>query len=449
MELILKILTGERKNQTIVLQELTIMQNIKVMPYVLETEAFSLHIKLEEPCSDVVLLMDGIDYHFFNKGIINELFHYTLMPKFKQTKGYEALFYNYFGIANLEISITLNHQIKIIPFDSIEVLARKITAEQATYMVEYILRESSGDLYSCFSATRLKSGYIEGGEQPQAIFSKLIKVIKRLEDILPHIINRPLMRVSRKTRMQNGYQTKEVDEQGLAWLNENLSVLEETDDLERAHVLYDGTYYLAREMQTSVIIEHTDIYENRILYGFLQRLKSFAIEIEDKLFNIHRKSENYNEDGYVSFFSAMGSWIKHSSQLEINKVLECNERITRLMHLFVERIPVSIVEKGLPVLTHKVKSNRFYASIFRTMVEWYQFNKIVDADYDIDLGHAGSTAGFAADLVALLGAEIDGQGAINSDYIATEDVTITINANSNTVPVTVEITLLTLKLVTA
>ena len=84
-----------------------------------------------------------------------------------------------------------------------------------------------------------------------------------------------------------------------------------------------------------------------------------------------------------------------------------------------------------------------------TVLGGYWSIKDVDADYDFDIGHTNVTAAFAADLVALIGSEIDGEGPIVTDYMAAEDVILTINANSNTVPVTVEVALLTVKLVTA
>ena len=74
----------------------------------------------------------------------------------------------------------------------------------------------------------------------------------------------------------------------------------------------------------------------------------------------------------------------------------------------------------------------------------------VDGDYDIDLGYTGKTDAFAADLVALIGSEVDGEGKVNAEYMANaEDVIVTINSNANTVPVTVYIALLTVKLITA
>lgn len=379
MELCIEILTGKRQGHEIVLSQATELQSIRDTPYVLETEAFTLHLRLEHEYSKVNLVMDGIDsYDFSNNGIKENCFYYTLRPKKTVSNGYEALFYNYFGMASLEVKLTFDNKVDIVLFSPLEVLARKLTADQATYMVDYILEESKGDLYSCFSATRLNSGYVDGGEQPKKIFNKLSKTISVLEELLPYIITKPLTRVSSETRMQNGYQAVEIDESSLGWLSENLSVLDETDDLDRAHLHYDGAYYLAREIQTAVILDHTDIYENRIIYSFLLKLKRFSIEMERNLSEtVPRKSpDSRGQDGYVSFFSAMNEWVSSSYGVDIERVNSFNDRITRLMQLFSDRVPVSIVDEGLPVLTQKAKANRFYASIFRAIVEWYRFNQV-------------------------------------------------------------------------
>lgn len=72
----------------------------------------------------------------------------------------------------------------------------------------------------------------------------------------------------------------------------------------------------------------------------------------------------------------------------------------------------------------------------------------VDDDYDFDVGHTNDTDAFAHDLVALLGDEIDGEVPVEVDYIATsEDVILTIASNDNSGPVTVEIALLTNRII--
>lgn len=67
----------------------------------------------------------------------------------------------------------------------------------------------------------------------------------------------------------------------------------------------------------------------------------------------------------------------------------------------------------------------------------------VDADYDFDVGHEGTTTAFVNDLIVKIGDEVDGEVPVEVDYIGSEDVMLTITSNSNTVPVTVEIALLT------
>lgn len=377
MELIIKILTGKRKGQEIFLQpESGAKENI-ALPYLLETDAISLNLKSQEPYSAVILLMDDSEYLFHESAINAPFFRYSLMPKSMANGSYQSLFFNYFGVANIALKLTTRSgEIQFISFGNIEVLARKLTAEQATFMVDFILQESGGDLYSCLSATRLSADHSDGGETPQAIFNKLLKTIKTLEDILPSIINRPITRVSSETRMQNGYQVSDIDEQGLAWLNENISVLEETDDSDRAHLHYDNTYYLAQEIQTPVIIEHTDINENRAIYGFLLELKRIVNKLETESPTQPKNQVNQHEEGYRSFYSVMGRWLSKANGVEMVQLSECKQRISRLIYSFNKYIPVSFPNKGLPVLTQKAKANRFYTTIFRSMMEWYRFNKI-------------------------------------------------------------------------
>lgn len=375
MELILEFLTGKREGSKISLNEGSSLLNRSV-PSVLETEAFALHLFHEKSCSEVVLLMDGLDYYFVENEFKGDLHHYILKPKYKHPYGYEALFYNYFGIASIDLRIISDDDIEISSFGSIDVLARKLTAQQAEYMVKYIFNESGGDLYSCFSATRFNMKYTDGGEEPRKVIEKLEKSVLLLEEALPHILNRPLTRVSRETCMQNGYQAAEIDDQGLAWLYDNLSVLSETDDTSRSHLKCNEIHYIAREVQTSVTLEHTDIYENRVIYGFLIKLKYFANEIEDELSNSSRLHVNRNSEGYISFFSMMTIWVSKSCGIEINNVRKYSDRITTLIHMLEDIIPVSVINYESPIFTQKVKSNRFYTSVFKAAVEWHRFNKI-------------------------------------------------------------------------
>ena len=153
MELIIKILTGKRKGQDILLQPESGYKKDTPLPYLLETDAISLHLNSKDPYSAVELLMDDSEYLFHESIVKPPFFHYELMPKSVAYGHYESLFYNYFGVANIALKVTMkNGKTQLISFGNIEILARKLTAEQATFMVGFILQESEGDLYSCLTA---------------------------------------------------------------------------------------------------------------------------------------------------------------------------------------------------------------------------------------------------------------------------------------------------------
>ena len=76
MDLTIEILTGKRKGMEISIQRMATIQSDDVMPYLLETEGFALHLKLESLYDEVALVLNDINYQFFYKEEINNLFCY-------------------------------------------------------------------------------------------------------------------------------------------------------------------------------------------------------------------------------------------------------------------------------------------------------------------------------------------------------------------------------------
>ena len=69
-----------------------------------------------------------------------------------------------------------------------------------------------------------------------------------------------------------------------------------------------------------------------------------------------------------------------------------------------------------------------------------------NGDFEFDLGYTGATDAFIDDV----GAGLNGLYAADSDYLANaEDVILTITSNSSTEPITVKISLLTVKPITS
>jgi len=378
MNLTIEIMDGKRKGEFIRLTKPSEKEQNNSLPYILETEALTLHLETKSEKTTFNLLMNGkqdeFSYNFYDKE--TSLHHHILRPKKINEKKHESLFFNYFGIADFDIQISTPHNTETLSFSNVNILATKITAEQSIHMIEYILNHSDEELYKYFSATRSKNGLSKGDSKTKDTITKLTKTIEKIEKIIPSIIKKPLTKITREERMRNGSQVQEINEQGLAWLNENLSLLEETDDIETSHLLHKGVYYTAKKIQSPIIIECTDIYENHVIHSFLVWLKKTSEEIEKYILKNHRPAEPTQEEGYISFFSTKNTLLKKSRQMELNRIKKCRKKISNLIHVFNSKILTSTINKNQPIFTPKIKSSIPYTSMFRIITEWYKFNKI-------------------------------------------------------------------------
>ncbi|MEY8240316.1 MAG: DUF2357 domain-containing protein [Cycloclasticus sp.] len=378
MRLYMEVLNGKRKGQVIDLCSYADKrQNNGVIPYVLETEAISFNLLTDKTYDSVGLILENITYPFSFKGeSVDDKYLYNLTPSFQKNGQYEALFYNYFGLAALAILFDDSGSVDLEEVAPFEVLARKISAEQAAKMIEFILSETNGDLNRAFGATRLGAKSVEGGEEPNKLLEQLIYNLNILEELSPYILNNPLSTLSSHTMLRDGRHVNQIQEQGVAWLIENLSVLEETDSSEQAHVVLGNTYYEATELQTSVMKEHTDIYENRVIHTYINGLLNFTKELQDGYLKQDSNTVGNQHGGYISFFSAMASSIHNVNRKNLSLIESCQERLRSLKSLYDIHIPIKGIDDAMPRISPKIKANRHYLNLYRSIIGWYQNNQV-------------------------------------------------------------------------
>ena len=164
-----------------------------------EDESLRLAIILPEHWEDVTIavtdqLLEPTEWAKVVSGI-----EYVWLPNKRKNK-YTPYFRNYFGIANFEISAhnTITGLPEIIVFSEIEVLARKLNAERASQMLDYLFRKSF-PLHATTSPTKQKGGSYDGsGETPTQRLDALEYVCSVLEENIPVIARRPLTRLRQK-----------------------------------------------------------------------------------------------------------------------------------------------------------------------------------------------------------------------------------------------------------
>jgi hypothetical protein len=373
----IKILNGDREGFEFYLS--TDGGSKNKLPYLLETESFTIDVTTENNYDSVIMLIDNIEYILRS----SDGNRHSLKPVEDRNGHYEKLFLNYFGVSNIVLLLTNNDSTITLVIEPIEILARKLTAAQTEAMIEYILNESNGDLYQCFSPTSLASSYSSGGLKPELAVAKLRQLIDIVDDILPAILVRPISKLVSSRLLKKGNATNDLGETGSTWVLENLCVLEETNDVDLYHLKHDDKMYYANEVQTLTSTESTDTYENQALHGFFDYLKRIIHELEDEFEAKKVRLSGNMESGYISFFSAMQKWVGPELEKPNNELRCYSQKINKIVILLKKHVPVSKIGSGTISFTQKAKRNRSYSAIFRAITEWYTFNKIDWRSHDL------------------------------------------------------------------
>lgn len=376
MELELEILNGARQGTRFFLPVGgEVDTSSPVMPYVLETEALAFFVRADRACETLSLCI-GERTLPFTQGRKNCSSEFELFPAYRENGGRNALLFNYFGVARFSLKLECDGAVEYLDTGPLEVLARRVTANQAVRMVNFILGETDSELSENIGTTRFQNASSGRGEQLNRVVEQLLDNIRTLEKITPHILARPLRAVTSDQALRNGSQVEVQSDQGMAWLMDNLSVLEETDDNSQSHLSVDDRSYYASEVLAPVVREHTDLYENRVLVGYLENLLSFTTQLLESYSPAQQSHRQNVHEGYVSFFACMKDWIHQVHSQQLAAVRECRDRLEELHRQFTQWLPVGKKEDSLPRITAKVRGNKDYLILFRMMIQWYQNSKM-------------------------------------------------------------------------
>lgn len=373
MRLEFEVLSGDRKG-TVVRLEAGGLHRSR-LPWVLETEALKITLTTDEPCDAASLIFDSVVLEL-NPDDDSGL-SFSTIPQKSVSGLLKGLFYNYIGVAICCVEVIRGSDKIFDEVGSIEVLAKKASAEQVHRMIDYIISIDKADQLHSKSPTHRQAGIsCEMGEHPIRLIEQLTDAVRLLQDHVPYLVGSPISALNTRYETLEGSVALDVGEEGIAWLANNLSVLEDAEDPERALLQYQGKLYQAREIKSAVLYENTDLYENQIIHGYLDSLLRFVHQLLEG-YQQEEKPLTLNQyDGYVSFFDVAQDWIRKKNQTHIAKLNKLKADIREVQVWMNRFIPVRKVDRSLPRFTPRVRSNRHYAVLFRAAHEWYQGAKI-------------------------------------------------------------------------
>ncbi|MCX2788331.1 nuclease domain-containing protein [Vibrio sp. Sgm 5] len=379
MQLEISILNGERKGQSFLIEEMIVPSHPHF--WLKDSEAIELSLVAPSNFTSASLYLydhkiDATRYEFVDEDYIR----FTWTPKARAYSKFELLFFNFFGVAEFTVRLEDREEnfISTAQFDAIEVLASKARARSVEDMIVYLSRLGEDQLHALFQTTKFGADFKYGGDSPNGNLERIESTLSRIEFIIPRILMRPLSKLSPEKKMLFANGEEHLDESAISWLAGNLSVLETTDDPHRAHLEHDGEYYKANVIQTSVLVEKTDIYENQVIHGALELLLTevSALLCDYRATIGSNIPKNVKHPlGYVSFFSQIN---RFKTNLFDSQIKRCNQVILSLKRLKREldsRLPVERSYLSRPMLTPKAQANHSYRAIFIEYIDWIERRK--------------------------------------------------------------------------
>ncbi|HIE0659587.1 TPA: DUF2357 domain-containing protein [Providencia rettgeri] len=378
MRLTVKILSGNRSGLEYELASTSISHRSSEQIYFLEDEALEFRLEATVFLDEVFLCLHENEVCATVSKECDGLWIYEWKPKSIYRSTYECFFHNYYGMAELSISAKIDGKDErgiIERYFPFEVLAKKLNAERAEKMLDFLAFHDNDALAAFFRVTRLNAGFKEGERTVSFLIEQLERNVSLLMTEIPNIYSRPIVKLTPMTKIITLSENSTIDDTTLAWIAENSDNLYLVDDHERAILELDGRYYSSEKILENHLKEDLNIYENQVIHGFIISLMRAATDILIGLeeYPSSRIQIQSSTSGYISFFSQLNRFAKIINK---NKVIRCKELIVNLQRLkrtFDERVPVSKAVIGTPQFTRKARYNLHYQKIFHKIIAWHRF----------------------------------------------------------------------------
>lgn len=376
MRLTAKIISGKRCGLEIELTSFGLQPSSHI--FFLEDEALEFKLEVASPLDDVFLCLHENEVGVTGSKECDGLWIYEWKPKSIYRSTYECFFHNYYGMAELSIATKIDgvgERVIIERYSQVEVLAKKLNAERAEKMLDFLAFHDNDALAAFFRVTRLKAGFKEGERSVGFLIEQLERNVLLLIAEIPNIYSRPIAKLTPTTKIVVASENSVTDDTTLAWIAENSDNLYPVEDQERAILELDGTYYSSEKILENHLKEDFNIYENQVIHGFIISLMRAASEILRGLEEYPSSKVRLKSDisGYISFFAQLNKFAKVVNK---NKVARCKELIINLQRLkrtFDERVPVSNTVIGTPQFTRKARYNLHYQKVFHKIIAWHRY----------------------------------------------------------------------------
>lgn len=374
MHLELHIKSGSRSGEIIRLSE--VGSQLEPASWVKENEVIELKLKTSRKYQSAVLNL--YDHRVAVNQVDFEEDHTNFVWKPKRLKNgkLECLFINYFGLAEMSIELEDEEEKQIIKnFAPLEVFASKLNAQNVEDMLSYLATLGDEQLHSLFQTTKHGAGFREGSTSPNGNLERLELTIDKLSFLFQSLFAKPITKLLPEHRVIQASGEEDLDDNALGWLLNNLSLVEEVEDIDRAHFEFNDRMYKAHSVQVPILKENSNLYENQVIHGFIVTLLNEAdkqLSNYNKSGGLESKFRDEMPEGYSSFFNQINRLKKELLGSQVERCIRAIDRLKFLKYSLDKSIPVTNYILDRPILTQKSEAQQSYRSVFIEYINWFE-----------------------------------------------------------------------------
>ena len=303
----------------------------------------------------------------------NTMIEYRWYPHRKS-----SFFLNHFGTSQVTLELgELSGEPRTFQ-TFVEVYARKLNAERAEMLLQYLEKHFDDIIQSCFSLTAQDSGADEksdGFRHARVLMEEAENGLESLKTSLARLRQKKRSRLVPQPFLRSWSQVSYVGEYATHWLTSHPDTLVPSPG-DVGTVAIGNRRYTPQVIETEELIEDTNVYENQIIHGYLldishklQQIEAYYREQLDLM-----KELKIPTDVPIDYqsFNVMR---KNFGRTYCESLLEKCRRLQSLCRYSQQQlrqvIPVQRPLRESPKLTSGFHSYPHYRTLFGRIKDWY------------------------------------------------------------------------------
>ncbi len=340
---------------------------------ILEDESINFVLSSPKPFSNPILwIQDAALAPTKAQKSINGTFEYYWHPSEEN-----PLFLNHFGFSELMIELDEREYYYTV----VDVLARKLNADNTQNILRYLESQISGLTNFCFSLTHQRADAdTMGSASPQQIIQEVRLGVQSFIDVIPQYISRYRSRLTSAPKLVSWDEATNFAQRSIDYVLTHPDSLALSTDTTRS-IRVGHRHYTTQAIEIDAINENTDIYENRVITGYLETCTITIGKIEqyyrDFVATLGKQEEPSNVPvGYQSILSIRKHFGTRYSEKILKECFDLQRGIAYCLDFVKKNLRVTRSVFGMPEATPGFLTSTHYRKTFERIVAFYRLGQL-------------------------------------------------------------------------